>query len=75
MRMHKVILKALQLDLPHQFSDKYEIADPDWRAHDFSSADITPYTQVFSDRYLFVPNLSILDALFNLGPETTRLLT
>lgn len=28
-----------------------------------------PYTQVFMDRHGFLPNLSILDVLFNLGPE------
>lgn len=28
------------------------------------------YIQVFSDRYSFIPNLSILDVIFNLGPET-----
>jgi len=32
--------------------------------------DFPPYTQVFSDRHAFIPNLSIVDLLFNLGPET-----
>jgi hypothetical protein len=29
----------------------------------------TPYTQVFENRYTFIPNLSIIDLIFNLGPE------
>ena len=28
------------------------------------------YIQVFADKYDFIPNLSILDLLFNLGPES-----
>ena len=28
------------------------------------------YPQVFSERYGFIPNLTILDLLFNLGPDT-----
>jgi len=32
------------------------------------------YTQVFSDKLGFVPNLSILDILFNAGPETYSLI-
>jgi len=28
------------------------------------------YTQVFSNKYGFIPNLSVVDVLFNLGPET-----
>ena len=32
------------------------------------------YTQVFSDKFDFVSNLSILDLLFNTGPETSSIL-
>jgi hypothetical protein len=34
----------------------------------------TPYTQVFNAKWGFKPNLSILDLLFNEGPETINLL-
>jgi hypothetical protein len=34
----------------------------------------TPYHQVFNDQSTFAPNLSILDLLFNEGPETLTIL-
>jgi hypothetical protein len=33
-------------------------------------SDFPTYEQVFADRHGFIPNLSIIDLLFNLGPET-----
>ncbi len=33
-----------------------------------------PYTQVFSERFDFIPNLSILDLIFNEGPNSITLL-
>jgi len=33
------------------------------------------YIQVFSNKFKFIPNLSIIDLLFNLGPETKDYLT
>ena len=36
--------------------------------------DTPCYTQVFADKWGFKPNLSILDVLFNMGPETKDIL-
>ena len=33
-------------------------------------AAISPYYQVRADRQGFIPNLSVLDLIFNLGPES-----
>lgn len=51
------------LNLREQISPKIklEILDPKYKA--------IPYTQVFEDKFQFVPNLSILDLLFCTGPE------
>lgn len=34
----------------------------------------TPYYQVFKERTGFIPNLSIADLLFNMGPESRLVL-
>lgn len=36
--------------------------------------EVRPYWQVFSDKFGFTPNLSIVDLLFNEGPESVRYL-
>ena len=47
------------LDLRNAFSPKMKASIPKF----------TPYHQVFEERHGFVPDLSILDLLFNEGPE------
>ena len=41
---------------------KYPEADPDFM--------VRPYWQVYQQKHGFLPNLSILDLLFNMGPES-----
>ena len=40
----------------------------------FSTGVLKPYYQVFGDRIPFTPDLSVLDLLFNLGPEAREYL-
>lgn len=74
----QTISKILKTELPIIFADKYytknEIDAIDYRS--FILPNQSPliiaeqYTQVFSDRFSFEPDLCVLDALFNLGNRT-----
>jgi len=62
------------------FQPEYQIPDYRYAIHpktDHSSdKEFTsiPYTQVFSDKFDFTPNLSIMDLLLNEGPATINIL-
>lgn len=45
---------------------KHPLPDPAFSAR--------PYYQVFQERHRFIPNLSIIDLLFNMGPESILVL-
>lgn len=72
------ILKILKINVVPTFTDNYiqqESIENDYRTRISpkaltSETDFPEYIQVFSDRYGFMPNLSILDVIFNLGPES-----
>ena len=78
LRLHRVISELLGLerevdviDNEHkakEFIDLRNIAEPKALAN-ITGYTANPYYQVFAQRNGFIPNLSIVDLLFNMGPE------
>ena len=75
-------LKALlQIGTKHQLTSTYEPSAPDWRKiihpkndEILEKIDFPNYIQVFESKFGFIPNLSILDLIFNLGPNSKNYL-
>ncbi|MCO4805243.1 MAG: WbqC family protein [Flavobacteriales bacterium] len=75
LEIHNAILNCLRLDLPSELTEAYEDIDGgDLRKSKFPLINAELYIQVFEDRHPFTANLSVLDALFNLGPSTLGLI-
>ena len=53
---------------PNDFRDRFSYKHPE------ALPTLPPYSQVFGDRLPFNGNVSIIDTLFNLGPETKEYL-
>lgn len=74
----KELTRLLKYGQKHQFTDSYEKhpdIDLDLRVSSAQPKFIIPrYFQVFEERHGFIPNLSVLDVLFHLGPETLNYL-
>jgi hypothetical protein len=80
--LFQTVLDLLKLKPQHSFSDKYietiDLNSTDYR-NSFSpkkkSETIFPnYIQVFEEKHGFIPNLSIIDLLFNEGPASIEYL-
>ena len=76
LKLTKTILGFLQVDKEFNFTSHFqkEFNGLDFRSSKFIFDHQEEYQQVFCEKYSFIPNLSILDVLFNLGPETTSYL-
>lgn len=62
MRSIVKLKNELKCPVELEFTDEFPFTEPDMV--------ITPYPQVFDDRFGFRPDVSALDLLFNLGPES-----
>jgi len=73
-----LVLKCIKIAPKHTFTQLFQKDFPDHKdlRQLFKPSKTpqlfkqVPYNQVFSDRFPFQPNLSILDILFNIGPES-----
>lgn len=78
MELFQVINNLLKVQLQIEFSEKY-IADykndiSDFRTEKTELPEIENYYQLFEERHGFISGLSILDLLFNYGPDAKQFL-
>ena len=68
-----MILKLLQVKVKYTFTNEYNSLGnfTDYRKCNFTNIKICRYDQVFMEKHGFIANLSILDLLFNLGPDSS----
>ena len=73
----KTILKILKAKKDYSFTTDFEriVDENDYRislSKGTNKIEMKPYYQVFADRHGFIPNLSIVDLLFNEGPNSVN---
>lgn len=80
LKCFEIIVNALQLNITPKHTktfvpiakEKQTTDKTDFRPlvkRNFKTKSLQPYTQVFTEKHGFIPNLSILDLLFNEGPN------
>ena len=81
-QMRLMVCELLDIQPNVNFTAEYHTAPPnDFReiirpkcTEKDDAFEIQPYYQVFQGKYGFLPNLSIVDLLFNMGPESVFVL-
>ena len=82
-QIYKVLCDCIEIETPYNFTDEYvktyqreEAIDVRFisRAKKEHLVKLKKYTQVFGDKHGYLNNLSILDLLFNEGPNTLNYL-
>lgn len=74
---HQKICSLLKIECSPAFTSEYNASEHysnDFRTNEIELLKEISYMQVFGDRHPFTPNMSVLDALFNLGPRTAETL-
>ena len=80
MQVMKTICELLQVQIPQEVTKTYEKNSAYYDLRSLIDVKSTKnksaieYTQVFCEKNGFIPNLSIIDLLFNMGPKTVKLL-
>lgn len=75
-----ILFNILKWDVPFQFTEDYtkEIEGTDYRNQCSAKSKVDlgypEYYQTFDEKFGFIENLSILDVIFNLGPESSSYL-
>lgn len=75
----KTILKIMKVKKDYSYTTDFEkiVDENDYRislSKGTNKIEMKPYYQVFADRHGFIPNLSIVDLLFNEGPNSIHYL-
>ena len=80
MQVMETICELLQVQIPQEVTKTYEKNSEYYDLRSLidvkstRNKSVIEYTQVFSEKNGFIPNLSIIDLLFNMGPKTVKLL-
>lgn len=75
-RLLNTLLRLLKISKPYSLTEVYEKAPEAHADHrkQTGSYVLPRYYQVFEDKHGFVPDLSVIDLLFNMGPQSLKYL-